>query len=168
MVWSRYNSECKKSYRAKFFSLSDILFVLLIVISGFLFYHIINLEAQWILKTYLLIITTFFLFVPLLHFRLKYQFWQENKNKEYLFDPIERKILIIGEIFQEINLDDIEKITQFLPKNSKLASSYIKVYLKNEHNIVYLTPLLPCYEILMDFFEGGKKEIISKQIFGIY
>ena len=105
------------------------------------------------------------LVVPFLYFRIKHQYWQQNRWKDYTFDPILRVVSIVGVRVETFSFDDIQVIQQYVATNSKFTQGYIKILFRDERPPVFLTPLLPCYAILPDFFVGVEKQLISQRIF---
>ncbi len=106
------------------------------------------------------------LLVPFLHFRIKYQYWQQNRQKDYVFDPISKEITIIGEYSTSFFFDDIQVLEHHISTN-KFTQGYIKLTFKDGRPPVFLTPLLPCYALLPDFFVSVEKHLINQRIFGI-
>ncbi len=167
--WNGENALLKtpRTYRASFFSLTDILFsfLILIVIVIFLTSFIIKYDS---LAQFLVVFVAFAtLLVPFLHFRIKYQYWQQNGQKDYTFDPVLKKITIVGEHTDSFNFDDIRVLEYYVATNYQLTEGYIKLIFKDQRLPVFLTPLLPCYPILPNFLVGVEKQLINQRIFGI-
>ena len=165
--WYGENSMLKvsRTYRASFYSQSDLFYWLLIMMSFSLFlisFKIYNdLAAQIIVD----LVAFALLGLSNFYFWIKYQYWQHNGNRSYTFDPIAKKITIEGKEIDEISFDDIKKFIICYPTNYKLVcGGYIKIVRNNKADI-YLTPLLPCYDILEEFLKGVEKQNSHKRIF---
>ncbi len=148
--------QTSRTYRAVFFSPFDTLQGLLIFLGVLLF--IIAFFRIGNNDLYAKILVSFVAFaslvVPFMYFRIKYQYWQQNRWKDYTFDPILRVVSIVGVRVETFSFDDIQVIQQYVATNSKFTQGYIKILFKDKRPPVFLTPLLPCYAILPDFFVG--------------
>jgi hypothetical protein len=166
--WNGEDSMFKipRTYRAKFFSLTDILMLSLVFMAAAIFSISFSIKNDSIAQLLVVFLAIASLLIPFLHFRIKYQYWQKNGRKDYLFDPVLKKITINGERADTFLLDDIQLIEHYLATN-KLTQGYIKLIFKDGRSSVFLTPLLPCYALLPDFFVGVEKQLINQRIFGI-
>lgn len=166
--WNGENSLLKtpRTYRASFFSLTDILFSFLIFIAIAIFLMSFSIKYDSLAQFFVVFVAIGTLLIPFLYFRIKYQYWQQNRRKDYTFDPVLKKIIIAGEYTDTFSLDDIQIIEHYVATN-KLSQGYIKIIFKDNRPPVFLTPLLSCYTILPDFFVGVEKQLINRRIFGI-
>ena len=166
--WNGENSMLKtpRTYRAKFFSMADILFWALIFLAIAIFLISFNIKEDLIAQFLVAFVAIISLLIPFLYFRIKLHFWLQNCQKDYVFDPIRKEIIIIGEETVRFSLDDIQTMEHYVATN-KLTEGYIKLIFKDECPPVFLTPLLPCYPILPDFFTGVEKQLINQRVFGI-
>ena len=155
-----------RTYRAKFFSLADILIYALIFLAAAIFSITFRLKADLLAQFLVVFVAIASVLIPFLHFRIKYQYWQQNRQKDYIFDPIFKKVTIIAEDTESFCFDDIQVLEHYIATN-KLTEGYIKLIFKDARSPVFLTPLLPCYPILPDFFTGVEKQLINQRIFGI-
>lgn len=155
-----------RTYRAKFFSLTDILMLSLVFMAIAIFSISFSIENDSIAQLLVAFLAISSLLIPFLHFRIKYQYWQQNGRKDYTFDPVLKKITIAGELTDTFSLDDIQLIEHYVATN-KLTQDYIRLIFKDGRSPVFLTPLLPCYPVLLDFFVGVEKQLINQRIFGI-
>ncbi|MFN3489066.1 MAG: hypothetical protein ACK4YV_08020 [Emticicia sp.] len=167
--WNGENSFLKtpRTYRASFFSLIDILFSFLILMAIVIFLTSFSIKYNSLAQFLVVFVALATMLVPFLHFRIKYQYWQQNRLKDYVFDPILKKITIIGESTESFNFDDIQVLEYYVATNYQLTEGYIKLIFKDARPPIFLTPLLPCYPILLDFFVGVEKQLINQRIFGI-
>ncbi len=156
-----------RTYRTKFLSLTDILFSFLILVAIVVFLMGFSIKDDSLAQFLLVFVAMATLLVPFLHFRIKYQYWQKNGLKEYVFDPILKKITIIGEDTESFNFGEIQVLEYYVATNYKLTEGYVKLNFRDGRSPVFLTPLLPCYAILPDFFVGVEKQVINQRIFGI-
>lgn len=166
--WNSEDSMLKtpRTYRAKFFSLTDVLMLVLICLAIAIFSISFSIKDDLIAKFLVAFISISSLLIPFLYFRIKYHYWQQNGRKEYTFDPISRRIIIVGEHSTSFSFDDIQVLEHHISTN-KLTQGYIKLTFKDGRPPVFLTPLLPCYALLPDFFVGVEKHLINERIFGI-
>jgi len=155
-----------QTYRAKFFSLADIPMLALVFLAMAIFSISFSIENDLTAQLLVAFVAIISLIIPFLYFRIKYQFWQQNCQKDYVFDPINKKVSIIGVHSESFSFDDIQVLEHHLATN-KLTKGYIKLLFKDGHSPVFLTPLLPCYVLLCDFFVGVEKQLINQRIFGI-
>lgn len=155
-----------QTYRAKFFSLTDILMLSLVFMAIAIFLISFSVKNDSIAQLLVIFIAIASLLVPFLHFRIKYQYWQQNRQKEYTFDPIGRRVIIVGESSTSFSFDDIQVLEHHISTN-KFTHGYIKLIFKDGRPPVFLTPFLPCYTLLPDFFVGVEKHLINERIFGI-
>jgi hypothetical protein len=147
-----------RTYRASFFSQSDLFYWLFILMSIVVFLLSFNIQNDLAAQTFVAIVSIALLILSSFYFWIKYQYWQQNGNRNYTFDPILKKIAIEGNEIEEISFDEIEELIIYHPINYKLVSGgYIKILLVNK-TAIYLTSLLPCYAILEEFFVGVKKQ----------
>lgn len=153
-----------RTYRAKFFSLTDVLMLVLICLAIAIFS--ISIKDDLISQFLVIFVAIISLLIPLLYFRIKFQYWQQNRQKDYVFDPIRKKITIVGEHSTSFSFDDIQVLEHHISTN-KFTHGYIKLIFKDARPPVFLTPLLPCYTLLPDFFVGVEKRLINQGIFGI-
>lgn len=166
--WNGEDSMLKtpQTYRAKFFSLTDVPMLVLICLAIAIFSISFSIKDDLIAKLLVAFMAIVSLLIPFLHFRIKYHYWQQNHQKEYTFDPIGKKIIIVGEHSTSFSFDDIQVLGNHISTN-KLTHGYIKLTFKDARPPVFLTPLLPCYALLLDFFVGVEKHLINERIFGI-
>ncbi|MER0438390.1 hypothetical protein [Emticicia sp. W12TSBA100-4] len=155
-----------QTYRAKFFSLTDILMLSLVFMAIAIFLISFSVKNDSIAQLLVIFIAIASLLVPFLHFRIKYQYWQQNRQKDYVFDPISKEITIVGEYSTSFSFDDIQVLEHHISTN-KFTQGYIKLIFKDGRPPVFLTPLLPCYALLPDFFVSVEKHLINQRIFGI-
>ncbi|GAB2624509.1 hypothetical protein GCM10027035_20120 [Emticicia sediminis] len=155
-----------RTYRAKFFSLTDVLMLVLICLAIAIFSISFSIKDDLIAKFLVAFISISSLFIPFLHFRIKYHYWQQNHQKEYTFDPIGRRVIIVGKYSTSFSFDDIQVLEHHISTN-KFTHGYIKLIFKDGRPPVFLTPLLPCYALLPDFFVSVEKHLINQRIFGI-
>ena len=147
--WYGENSMLKvsRTYRASFYSQSDIFYWLFILMSFSLFSISFKFRNDLAAQIIINLLVFALLALSTFHFWIKYQYWQQNGNRNYTFDPIARKITIKGNEIEEIIFDEIKKFITYHPTNYKLVSGgYIKIVRSNKADI-YLTSLLPCYDI---------------------
>lgn len=155
-----------QTYRAKFFSLADIPMLALVFLAMAIFSISFSIENDLTAQLLVAFVAIISLIIPFLYFRIKYQYWQQNRQKDYTFDPIRKNITIVGENSTSFSFDDIQVVQHYIATN-KLTQGYIKLLFKDGHSPVFLTPLLPCYPLLPDFFVGVEKQLINKRFFGI-
>lgn len=155
-----------RTYRARFFSLADILMLSLVFMAAAIFSISFSIRNDSIAQLLVVFLAIASLLIPFLHFRIKYKYWQQNGRKDYTFDPVLKKVTIAGEGIDTFTLNDIQLIEHYFATN-KLTQGYIKLNFKDGHSPVFLTPLLPCYPLLPDFFVGVEKQLINQRIFGI-
>lgn len=155
-----------RTYRAKFFSLTDILMLFLVFMAIAIFSISFSIKNDSIAQFWVAFLAIASLLIPFLHFRIKYQYWQQNGRKDYTFDPVLKKITVAGELTDTFSLDDIQLFEHYVATN-KLTQGYIRLTFKDGRSPVFLTPLLPCYPVLPDFFVGIEKQLINQRIFGI-
>lgn len=167
--WNGEDSMLKtpRTYRAKLFSLTDILFSFQVIIAIVIFLMSFSIKYDLLAQFLLVFVAIATLLVPFLYFRVKYQYWQQNRLKDYIFDPILKKITIVAEDTVSFNFGDIQALENYVATNYQLTEGYIKLIFKDERPPVFLTPLLPCYPILPDFLVGVEKQLINQRIFGI-
>ncbi len=166
--WNGEGSMLKtpRTYRAKFFSLTDILMLSLVFMAIAIFLISFSVKNDSIAQLLVIFIAIASLLVPFLYFRIKYQYWQQNRQKDYVFDPISKEITIVGEYSTSFSFDDIQVLEHHISTN-KFTQGYIKLIFKDGRPPVFLTPLLPCYALLPDFFVSVEKHLINQRIFGI-
>lgn len=166
--WNGEGSMLKtpRTYRAKFFSLTDILMLSLVFMAIAIFSISFSVKNDSIAQLLAIFIAIASLLVPFLYFRIKYQYWQQNRQKDYVFDPISKEITIVGEYSTSFSFDDIQVLEHHISTN-KFTQGYIKLIFKDGRPPVFLTPLLPCYALLPDFFVSVEKHLINQRIFGI-
>ncbi len=155
-----------RTYRAKFFSLADILIYALIFLATAIFSISFSIKNDSIAQFLVAFVAIASLLIPYLYFRMKYKYWQQNGRKDYTFDPVSKKITISGELTDTFSLDDIQ-IIEYYVATDKLTQGYFKLIFKDARPSVCLTPLLPCYPLLPNFFVGVEKQLINQRIFGI-
>ncbi len=166
--WNGEGSMLKtpRTYRAKFFSLTDVLMLVLICLAIAIFSISFSIKDDLIAKFLVVFVAIFSLLISLLYFRIKFQYWQQNRQKDYIFDPISKEITIVGEHSTSFSFDDIQVLEHHISTN-KFTHGYIKLIFKDGRPPVFLTPLLPCYALLPDFFVSVEKHLINQRIFGI-
>lgn len=166
--WNGEGSMLKtpRTYRAKFFSLTDILMLSLVFMAIAIFSISFSVKNDSIAQLLVIFIAIASLLVPFLYFRIKYQYWQQNRQKDYVFDPISKEMTIVGEYSTSFSFDDIQVLEHHISTN-KFTQGYIKLIFKDGRPPVFLTPLLPCYALLPDFFVSVEKHLINQRIFGI-
>jgi hypothetical protein len=156
-----------RTYRAAFFSQSDLFYWLFILMSIVVFLLSFNIQNDLAAQIFVVLIALALLSLSSLYFWIKYQYWKKNGNQIFIFDPVSRKLTIEGYEITEISFDEIQEFIIYYPINYKLVSvGYIKIILDNK-TAIYLTSLLPCYAILEEFFVGVKKQHIHKRIFSL-
>lgn len=106
-----------RTYRAKFFSSVDILFYTLTFLTAAIFSISFSIKNDSIAQLLVAFLAGAFLLIPFLYFRIKYQYWQQNGRKDYIFDPVLKKITIAGEHTDTFLLDDIQLIEHYVATN---------------------------------------------------